>query len=463
MTPPTIKLYRYTVEYLRDVKEVHNFLYAFSPHHPLNNDADAYHETYPGDDYVDVLGFDAYYDGQSPGWFSGTMQDARLVSKLAAQKHKVAAVTEFGYTMKTTGNQDLNFFTKVLAALQSDPDSKRVAYMLTWANFGTNALYVPYKNAPNGLGDHELLPDFTEFHKDPFTAFRKDVQADQPYQTAPQTKPERPFMHLVTPTSQSILPVNTPTTLRVKVLQGEAKNVTYQVGNDSTPHNMTLDPTTPMRYYTAQWQPDPALNETSTTLTVTVTLKTGETLQSTTPIYIGEGSGETDPLIVDTFERYKGSNSLLDAAYSPAGDPNTITLDEAQKGNGKYGLKFAYTLGSQGYTGEVKNLGGVNWSTTSKLHLWLKPDGSHNNLVLQVNASGIAFEAYPSLAGTTATWLDLPFSSFKVAPWDTNNQGKTLTAELLKDVRAFGVYVNHTDASQAASGTLHLDDITAQP
>ena len=102
-------------------------------------------------------------------------------------------------------------------------------------------------------------------------------------------------------------------------------------------------------------------------------------------------------------------------------------------------------------------------SIANKLRLWLKPDGSGNRLVLQVNASGISFEAYPSLAGTTAGWLDIPFSEFKPAPWDTSNAGKTMNAENQKDIRSFGIYINKADGGQVSEGALYLDEIKAQP
>ena len=47
------------VNYLQ-AKGVHNLLYVYSPNGPIDNESD-YLSRYPGDAYVDVLGFD-YYD-----------------------------------------------------------------------------------------------------------------------------------------------------------------------------------------------------------------------------------------------------------------------------------------------------------------------------------------------------------------------------------------------------------------
>lgn len=54
------ELYRYIVDYLRDVKDVHNLLYDYSPGGVFNGDSTDYLATYPGDQWVDVLGYDEY-------------------------------------------------------------------------------------------------------------------------------------------------------------------------------------------------------------------------------------------------------------------------------------------------------------------------------------------------------------------------------------------------------------------
>lgn len=42
------------------MKDVHNLLYAFSPGGGFGGDEDLCLRTYPGDDFVDVLGYDVY-------------------------------------------------------------------------------------------------------------------------------------------------------------------------------------------------------------------------------------------------------------------------------------------------------------------------------------------------------------------------------------------------------------------
>ncbi|KFI58580.1 glycoside hydrolase family 26 protein [Bifidobacterium cuniculi] len=54
------ELFRYIVDYLRDAKGVHNLPYAYSPTGSFNGDPTNYLATYPGDAWVDLLGYDQY-------------------------------------------------------------------------------------------------------------------------------------------------------------------------------------------------------------------------------------------------------------------------------------------------------------------------------------------------------------------------------------------------------------------
>lgn len=455
-----IELYRYTVEYLRDVKGVNNFLYAYSPNSSFNNSEATYMETYPGDEYVDVLGFDSYYNGSSEGWFEGALQDAKLVSRLADSKGKVAALTEFGYSnLRPSGTNDLHFFTKLLDALKSDTDARKMAYMMTWANFSTNNFFVPYKNGLNGLGDHELLPDLVDYYKDPYTSFNKEVKTDNIYTKDVEASNKRPYLHIATPTNNETVLTESASLIRTRVLHQNIEKVVYLIGSDSVEHPMTIDNNG--FYYMASWTPGAALSGLSTTITVKSYAKDGSVIKQTIQVYVNDTLPNSNTLVVDTFEDYNGNNELLDNAYSPGGDLSTISLDTEHKNSGQYGLKFAYNVGVQGYTGQTKNMDNVDWSEANQLRFWYEPDGSNQKLVIQIKMSGITFEAYPSLAGTTAGEIVIPFSEFKPAPWDTANAGQVITKQYLKDVQTFSIYVNKNTAVDGTTGTLYFDDIQA--
>ncbi|AEI40679.1 glycosyl hydrolase [Paenibacillus mucilaginosus] len=288
-TTPTeqyIELYRYTVEYLRDTKGVHNLLYAWSPNGPFGGDSAKYLTTYPGDAYVDILGMDQYDNQAAPGteaFLNALVDDLRMISEVADSKGKIAALTEYGYSpqgMKTTGNGDLAWFSKVLGAIQSDPAAKRMAYMQTWANFGLNSnLFVPYSGHPE-LGDHELLLDFKAFYNDPYSSFLGEVGEVTGRKVTPAE--EAPVMHAVTPVEQGT--VTTPVTkVRAKVLHTNPDRVVFTPGGSPDEIPMTLDAE---GYYSADWKLDPGFNGKTAEYTVKVYKDGAVTHEETNLIFV---------------------------------------------------------------------------------------------------------------------------------------------------------------------------------
>ena len=53
-------LWQYVHDYLTETKGVDNLLFAYSPNYPLDGSKENYLATYPGDKYVDIMGYDAY-------------------------------------------------------------------------------------------------------------------------------------------------------------------------------------------------------------------------------------------------------------------------------------------------------------------------------------------------------------------------------------------------------------------
>lgn len=271
------EIYRYTVEYLRDKKGVHNFLYAYSPGGGFGDSADTYLKTYPGDDYVDILGFDSYYNGEGDSWFNGVKTEAKTVSNIADSRGKVAAFTEFGYQkMKVSGNTTPDFYTKLANTLKSDPDAKKMAFMLTWANFGPDSVYVPYPTGdPNQ--EHEMLPDFKKYYRDTYTLFSDGVIGA--YDKKVNTASEQGFMHIASPTAQSTIK-EASTIIRVRVLNETPDRIVYSVQGSDTEYPMVLNPDS--GYYEAQWTPAAEQNGKTADITVKVYGSSGAVLHEQT-------------------------------------------------------------------------------------------------------------------------------------------------------------------------------------
>ncbi|MER5264152.1 glycosyl hydrolase [Actinosynnema sp. NPDC002837] len=449
-----VELFRYTVEYLRDVKDVHNFLYAYSPGGGFGGVDDVYMRTYPGDNYIDVFGIDSY-DGSngSQQFLDGVVADLGMIARIAQAKDKVSAFTEYGISgaLKPNGqNGNLNWFTTMFNAIKADPWAGRSAFMLTWVNFGTEQFFLPYP-ATATEPEHELLPDLKRLHADPYAVFSSALDLSDVYGRKVKAEAHKPFLHVVSPPDGERITTPT-TTVRVRLLDAKPALVYYTVGDDPTKHLLTLDRGT--GYYTGTWDIGAEnLTNKVTRLKVTALTPRG-TLSATNRLILG-AKPPLAPGVVDDFEGHV-DDTALGAEYSPYGT-NRISLAAE---NGGKALKFDYDFGFQTYTGVGKRISG-DWSTYTGLSFWLRPDGSNHKLVLQLNAGGVAYEAYPSMSGTSAGIVTIPFADWRPAPWDTGNAHRRITPEDLKNLSQFNIFVNQVDGNPVVTGTFYLDDIRA--
>lgn len=183
-TPAEYKqLYAYAVGYLRDKKGVTNFLYAYSPNNFWDVTEQNYLERYPGDEWVDVMGFDDYgfLDDKIDAWFKNVTANTALVVRMAEARGKVPVISEIGIQAPdiAAGKIDNHWYRKLLAALKADKDAQRIAFLLTWRNSpdgdgnGHPHYWVPY-NSPENI-KNGTLEDFRAFYKDDLTAFNRDI------------------------------------------------------------------------------------------------------------------------------------------------------------------------------------------------------------------------------------------------------------------------------------------------
>lgn len=147
-----------------DEKGVDNVLWAYSPDKDLTREQ--YFSTYPGDEYVDILGSDIYHFGGEAGVEEYQARISRQLPYLAeeaAKRGKLVAFTETGLE----GLEVADWYTRVLLPAIKDLP---IAYVCVWRNAEKNMkpghFYVPYPGHPSA-------DDFRKFHDDEETVFVK--------------------------------------------------------------------------------------------------------------------------------------------------------------------------------------------------------------------------------------------------------------------------------------------------
>ena len=169
-------LFRYTVDYLKNTKQVHNLLYVYNTGTEFSN-AEEFLKRYPGDDAIDMLSFDTYQRGDASvdrSYVEGLDLRLGIIEKLAAEKEKIALIGETGYSQIPYAQ----WWTNNLLAGIGD---HKISYVLFWRNAGYKAkeneieYYVPYK----GQTSQE---DFVKFYNLPQTLFQGDITYEEMYQ-----------------------------------------------------------------------------------------------------------------------------------------------------------------------------------------------------------------------------------------------------------------------------------------
>lgn len=147
-----------------DEKGVDNVLWAYSPDKDLTREQ--YFSTYPGDEYVDILGADIYHFGGEKGieeYKARIQNELPYVAEEAAKRGKLAAFTETGLE----GLPIDNWYSEVLLPALNDIP---VAYVCVWRNAEKNVkpghFYVPYPG-------HQAEADFKKFHDSGKAVFMK--------------------------------------------------------------------------------------------------------------------------------------------------------------------------------------------------------------------------------------------------------------------------------------------------
>ncbi len=150
-------LWRYTVSFLRDKKNIHNILYAYNTDRVIS--LEQYMRGYPGDDIIDMLSIDMYDRGEQ---FGQELDNALgFVTKEAVKRNKLAALSETGE------RKGMNYWwtAVILPVVSKYP----VCYVLTWRDaYKTNVTVsgTPFKS---------YQEDFKKFYDSPHTLFLKEI------------------------------------------------------------------------------------------------------------------------------------------------------------------------------------------------------------------------------------------------------------------------------------------------
>jgi mannan endo-1,4-beta-mannosidase len=182
-TQEYIDLYRYTVDYFKNKKHLHNLIYVYNTN--TFSTADEFMKNYPGDDVIDILSFDNYQ------FASPTSSDSVILkSKLKYQSQIRNGLT----ILDSVANAHNKIPTFAETGFESVPDKTwwtstllpiikefKISYTLVWRNHGWKAnenkfhYYAPYLGHPSSA-------DFIKFYNDPNTLFLKDIKSTNIYE-----------------------------------------------------------------------------------------------------------------------------------------------------------------------------------------------------------------------------------------------------------------------------------------
>ncbi len=162
------ELWRFTVEYLRDEKGHRHLLYAYSP--DRFESSEHYLERYPGDEYVDIMGYDDYHSLHSADTRDEFVRQLETVVTLAEERGKIPALTESGFN----AIPDDTWWTDVyLAGIDYNETTRRIAWAQVWRNANhetdrENHFFAPYAG-------HTSAENFIEFRNHPLILFEDDL------------------------------------------------------------------------------------------------------------------------------------------------------------------------------------------------------------------------------------------------------------------------------------------------
>ena len=478
-------LYRYTVEYLRDEQNVHNFIYLYGPGSEAESVED-YVERYPGDAWVDMVGFDMYHADPVPGdgWLEQFEEELTIVNDFATAHSKLIAVTETGAARSApvggdsttallkSGNEYVNWYQDVQEIVSKKSNA---SYMLTWNNFSTTSgFYTPYvvsTKRDGTLHGHELMDSFIDYFNDPRSVFavnQRDVIGGSAI-SATATAAGDLTGYFVSPVAGARILEETTITARVTGAGAGASVQFVLTGADGTV--MLNAARTSGAYYSAtlsQAQLDALGVSSGGKLKLLVD---GKALTEQLGIF-KIPAPVADPYVVDDFESYLGVEALMLREWttnkaSGSAIDLTLTNTAGQAQNG-YAMKLTYSEQSGGWAGATISKE-ANWSDRNALQFWTVPDANAQKVVIQLTAGDTVYEVYLNDYADYAknagkpVLVTIPFAEFVAR--DIDGQPKGGLAADAGSLGSFGIWVNAVDNAafhgDTVSGSIWYDNIRA--
>lgn len=488
-------IWRYMVNYLQ-AKGVHNMLYVYSPNGPIDS-ADDYLSRFPGDAYVDVLGFDFYDDYADADKYTGDTyfevlaKSCDVVANLAKDKNKIPAIAETGIRITGAGKDSLmvtgnptkgkDWYNKLV----NTAVDHNIPYFLLWANFSSENFFIPYKF--NDTMGQEMINEFISAYNNDRSIFGNGTNFYGDNGAISKAGDVKLSGYSDSVSGYMISPKNYAVIKSACEWKASAKNaakVEFIIKTSETDnHPIVLEGTKAKgsNIYTAQLTEEvlASIPKTGTGMISVVAYakndSTGTNLGTAKFINFNQDAAVMPAQVFDNFEYYYGNDGLFQTKYgthnSAAGCSAEVTLDAVNKVEGSYGCAFNYTLaykGSEAWTGGLgRTFDTKDFSKYNAVSMWVKPDGNGQKLVVQLrDSSGKEYEALLTdfVKGTQAQYVTIPFSSFKV-------KGGTDSISS-SDIAGFFLWCNTVPENIAAdkkddkgnytvSGSIVLDDIKA--